>query len=383
MGCSACAQVCPRNAIEMRVDPEGFRYPAVDHDVCIHCDLCSSACPMDRKEHQKKSSAVQAFAAINMDAQIRDKSSSGGIFTIIAESILADGGVVFGAAFSEDFRCVIHKAAESKEELEALRGSKYLQSRIGNTYQQTKDFLETGRRVLFTGTPCQIAGLHGFLKKTYPNLFTLDVICHGVPSPLVWEKYIEYHEKKAGEKIQQVHFRMKKPSWQDFSLQLLFGNGREYRKKHNDDMYMRCFLQNVDLRPSCYACKFKLDDMEAGCTLGDFWGIGGILTEADYQKGVSLVLLRTEKGNALFSGVMDKLWIREVDVDQALAGNTAAVKSVTVPDKRSEFMEGLQRMPPETLFYTYGQPRISKRIKRVIRGLLSNVKRICRKVIYR
>lgn len=383
MGCSACVQVCPRNAIEMRVDPEGFQYPVVDYDACVHCDLCSSVCPIDRKVQKEKRQNLQAYAAVNMDAQMLDRSSSGGIFTIIAESILADGGVVFGAAFSEDFRCVNHIAIESKEELEALRGSKYLQSSIGNTYRQTKDYLETGRKVLFTGTPCQIAGMYGFLKKSYTNLYTLDVICHGVPSPLAWEKYLEYHEKKAGEKILQAYFRIKNPSWKEFSLQLLFCNGKEYRKKHYNDMYMRCFLKNLDLRPSCYACKFKLDDMKADCTLGDFWGIEGVLPEAAYQKGVSLVLVRTEKGNALLSGVMDKLWIQKVDVPQALAGNPAAVKSVAVPEKRSEFMEDLQRMPPDMLFRTYGQPNIYKRIKRLIHSLLFNIKRICRKVVYR
>ncbi|NLZ52236.1 MAG: 4Fe-4S dicluster domain-containing protein, partial [Thermoanaerobacteraceae bacterium] len=206
MGCYACKNICSLNCITMQSDNEGFWYPKVNYENCTKCGKCINVCPiMNQKEFENK---PQGFACINRDENIRLESSSGGIFTLIAEQVIEDGGVVFGAAFNEKFQ-VEHSYIEVQEELYKFRGSKYVQSKIGETYNQAKKFLEMQRKVLFTGTPCQIAGLKSFLGRPYENLFCIDIVCHGVPSPYVWEKYIKYREKKAGSTTQRIAFRRK------------------------------------------------------------------------------------------------------------------------------------------------------------------------------
>lgn len=189
--------------------------------------------------------------------------------------MIVDDGVVFGASFNNNFE-VEHTCVELKQELEKLRGSKYVQSRIGNTYEQTNQLLKSGRKVIFTGTPCQVAGLKSYLGKTYDNLLSVDFICHGVPSPGVWKKYVDYRQKKAGSVIQRISFRRKYKGWKRYSVSFLFENNKEYRETLDKDLYMRAFLKDVCLRPSCYACKFKSIYRQSDITLADFWGIQNI-----------------------------------------------------------------------------------------------------------
>ena len=269
-GCHACANACPKNCISMVSDEEGFWYPQVNKEKCIDCGLCEKVCPIIHKWQSDDSLTTTAMAAINLNEEIRLKSSSGGIFTLIAEKIIDQGGVVFGAAFSDDFKSVQHICVDNIADLDKLRGSKYVQSKIGDTYKQAKEYLDSGRKVLFSGTPCQIGGLYSYLRKPYENLLTQDIICHGVPSPMVWEKYVEEHERKISSKANKVTFRNKKNGWKAYSVFIGFENRKQYLKEHSADMYIKAFLSDICLRPSCFDCQFKGIKRHADITLTDF-----------------------------------------------------------------------------------------------------------------
>jgi len=338
-GCHACANTCPKNCIQMTSDDEGFWYPQVDKEKCIDCGLCEKVCPIMHKWEPNENSKTTAMAAINLNDEIRLKSSSGGIFTLIAEEIINQGGVVFGACFADDFRSVHHICVDNIDDLEKLRGSKYVQSKIGDTYKLAKDFLDSGRKVLFTGTPCQIGGLYSYLRKPYDSLFTQDIICHGVPSPMVWEKYVEEREKKATSTTQRMFFRHKKYGWKTFAVLFEFTNKTAYVKKLHKDPYMRAFLTNSCLRPSCYKCSFKSIQRQADITLADFWGIQNVLPEMDDDKGTSLLLVHSNKGEQLIQAIKTDIKYSAVSVDTVPKYNPAVCNSVSIGKYRQQYMQ--------------------------------------------
>ena len=256
-GCHACFNVCPVNAIEMKEDEKGFKYPIIDKEKCVNCGLCDKVCPI--KEKVCISNEPVAYAAYNKDEEIRKESSSGGIFTLLAEKILEKQGIVFGAIFDDNFH-VIHTYIDSKKQLEKLRGSKYVQSTIGDCYKIAKQYLEEDKYVLFTGTPCQIEGLRSYLQKDYKKLYTQDIICHGVPSPKVWEKYMEYRKNKDKEIPQKIYFRNKDNGWKRYNVKFKYKQG-EYKNRQSKDVYMQAFLRDISLRDSCYHCNFKKKNM--------------------------------------------------------------------------------------------------------------------------
>lgn len=294
-GCSACASVCPRHCITMLEDSEGFLYPQVDEESCVNCGLCEKVCnelnPYDTRE------PLQVLAAINKDEKVRQKSSSGGIFHLLAEKTIREGGVVFGARFDENWQVVIDYA-EDMEGVEAFMGSKYVQARMGKAYADAKRFLNEGRKVLFSGTPCQVAGLHKFLRKPYDNLLSVDLICHGVPSPKVWRVYLE-EVVKQGQSISCVEFRNKEKGWKKFSFFLRYngvGKTVSMLSPFTENHYMKAFLSDIILRPSCYECKARGCSSQSDITIADFWGIETLLPEMDDDKGTSLVLVNTNAG---------------------------------------------------------------------------------------
>jgi len=369
-GCYACLNICPEQCISMNTDDEGFWYPVVDNKSCIECGLCVKVCPLINKAEY--SNAPIAYACINNALDIRLESSSGGIFTLIAEQIMASGGIVFGARFDDNFN-VVHDYVETKEDLNSLRGSKYLQSKIRETYKEVEKNLKQGRNVLFSGTPCQIAGLNSFLRKTYDNLFTVDIICHGVPSPLVWHKYIEHREEIAGSKTREIAFRRKDEGWRQFSISFIFSNGKEYIKSYKNDLYMRAFLKDICLRPSCYNCQFKTLNRDSDITLADFWGIQNILPEMDDDKGTSLIFVNSKKGQEMLEKTKSSMTFKEVDINEAVSYNSAAIKSARYNPKRGDFFRDLDRMSFEHLVKKYCSDPVLTRIKRKIKLIIRSI----------
>lgn len=352
-GCSACANICPKGCIEMHADEEGFLYPYVDLSKCVNCGLCEQACPVIHNFYNDSAYYPVGYAAINQNEDIRVASSSGGVFSLLAEKIIIDGGVVFGAALSEDCQTVFHIKADELSEISKLRGSKYIQSSIGDVYIQVRDALEKGRKVLFTGTPCQVEGLHSYLRKEYGNLFCMDFICHGVPSPRVWKKYIEFREKKDGSAIKQAFFRHKEYGWKRFALLFIYTNGTTYVKKHGDDLYMRAFLQNYCLRPSCYHCRFRKLNRISDITVADYWGIYRQYPDIDDDKGVSLVMVHTDKGKTLLQEISTSAKLISVDTRKALEENRAMTESPCMNKARKNFMENLDKMDFDKLVRKY------------------------------
>lgn len=295
-GCEACAQICPKHCITMKSDHEGFAYPEVDRQKCVDCGLCERVCPMhDKPLHSVV--PIQTLAAINTDEDVRYKSSSGGLFSMFAERTIQHGGVVFGAEYDTDWT-VVHAKAETLKELSRFRGSKYMQSRIGSTFREVKRILQSGREVLFSGTPCQVAGLKKFLGKEYANLLTVDCVCHGVPSPTVWQSYLKSVSKNTKD-VSAVNMRCKSHGWKSYRMKIVGRNGEVLVDEPFDcNPFMKAFLRDMILRPACYSCPFKEGRAGSDITLGDFWGIEHIDPSVDDDRGTSLLLVNTDLGKS-------------------------------------------------------------------------------------
>lgn len=339
-GCSACASVCPRHCITMVEDSEGFLYPQVDEEACVNCGLCEKVCnelnPYDTRE------PLQVLAAINKDDEVRRKSSSGGIFHLLAEKTIREGGVVFGARFDENWQVVIDYAEDMKD-VEAFMGSKYVQARMGKAYADAKRFLNEGRKVLFSGTPCQVAGLHKFLRKPYDNLLSVDLICHGVPSPKVWRAYLE-EVVKQGQSISCVEFRNKEKGWKKFSFFLSYngvGKTVSMLSPFTENHYMKAFLSDIILRPSCYECKARGCSSQSDITIADFWGIETLLPEMDDDKGTSLVLVNTNAGKIAVD--VTKVTMSSSTYECVKRFNPACCYSPKVHPKRKMFFMNFEK----------------------------------------
>lgn len=359
-GCYACYNICPKSCLAMNSDNEGFWYPKVDNKNCIQCKKCIKVCPIINKTTVYNEPF--SYACYNKDNNIRFESSSGGIFTLVAEEIIKNGGVVFGAGFDGDFN-VKHSYVETIEELHRFRGSKYVQSSIGDAYKQSESFLKQGRLVLFSGTPCQIGGLKSYLGTEYSNLFCIDIVCHGVPSPKVWKKYVSFRVNKSGTPIQNITFRLKNKGWKRYSVSFRFKNSREYCETFYKDLFMRAFLKDICLRPSCYQCKFKTLHRQSDITLADFWGIQNIFPEMDDDKGISLIFVNNTKGQIMFEEIKNKIIFKEVDIKQAVKYNPSAIKSADYNSNRNNFFEKLDELPFDVLIKKFCNDGIFERSK--------------------
>lgn len=347
-GCTSCEQICPRQCISMVSDEEGFLYPRVDIEECIGCKLCEKACPSLAALEDRY--PIKAYAAICTEEDIRSQSSSGGVFTLLAESVINQGGVVFGARFDESWQ-VVHAKAERVEDLSFFRGSKYVQSKMGNCYAEARECLKKGRNVMFVGTPCQIAGLHHFLGKPYEKLLTVDFICHGVPSPAVWRWYIDrksseiarkslkgmfYYWRNRSNFVSDVEFREKTYGWKQFSM-VIKTKGKTYSERHFNDPYMKAFLDNYSLRLSCYSCKMKYGRSHSDITIADFWNVHRVTEHFDDDGGTSLVLANSSKGLKLFQQM--RCNSKEVDFNDAIQYNRAWSIPYEKNDKREYFFQ--------------------------------------------
>lgn len=338
----------------MEQSRDGFLYPIIYDKNCVNCGTCKESCPINRSQVERtgKSGMPKAFAVINKNEATRMDSSSGGIFTLLAEVVIAEGGIVFGARFDNDFS-IVHNYAEDIEKLADFRGSKYAQSKIDNSYKNAKRFLEEGRKVLFTGTPCQIGGLKVFLNKKYENLICVDIICHGVPSPKVWQKYIEFREKFAGAKTANIAFRRKNYGWMQYSLSFFFKNCSEYSENFKNDLFMKAFLKNLCLRKSCHVCSFKTINRISDITIADFWGIQKIEPGMFDDKGTSLVLLQSLKGQDIFDRIKPNTNFLEVNCKKSLEFNPAAFRSCEEHKKREQFLKNIDKLPFDKLVNKY------------------------------
>ncbi len=335
-GCSACFAVCPKDAIEMCPDEHGFLHPCIDAAKCISCGLCEKICPV---LHPGKPDAnPTAYAARTKDLALRLASSSGGIFTELAKTVLAKGGVVFGCILEKGTVKAIHAKAESLDELAAMRGSKYVQSDLRGTLREAKAELEKDRAVLFSGTPCQIAGLHAFLGRTHDNLLTVEVICHGTPAPEVFEKFKREEERRANSALMTIAFRNKTYSWKRCSLVSSFADTNEHWVDLYSHPFMKAFLADLCLRKSCHACQSREGRSGADFTIADFWGIENVSPELDDDKGTSLVICHTEKAREIWAAVSDALDVRKVACAEAVKFNPSYHRNPLVPRRRDWFM---------------------------------------------
>lgn len=364
-GCSACLNVCPKHCISMEQDEEGFLYPKVNEADCVNCGLCESVCPFVKTEPVRLAKPI-SYAVKIKDSEIRERSSSGGIFSALASKVLSENGVIYGAALRDDKKSVQHIRVDSYEELDPLRTSKYLQSEMTDVYKQVLADLNVEKKVLFSGVPCQINGLRLFLRKEYENLICVEVICHGVPSPALWRKYVEYLEKKYDANIQDVNFRSKKHGWNKFGLAVK-GNTIMQYKSIDDDPYMKMFLRDYCLRPSCYGCNAKKLESMADLTIADFWGISNVVPDFNDDTGVSLVLLQSQKGINIFNEVKNQTEYCEVDFDKAIKCNPAYAVSAKRPTQRDTFFIDMNKVDFQALEKKYVTDSFKTKLKRFIK----------------
>ena len=352
----------------MLSDEHGFLHPYVDSALCTECGRCTRVCPvLHRPVVNPEPTAIACRAH---DDGLRAASSSGGVFSLLALRTLDAGGVVFGAVFGCNLD-VVHEGVEVDAGLARLRGSKYVQSSLGDVYAQVKALLDEGRAVLFSGTPCQVSGLRSFLGRESPNLLCVDMVCHGVPSPVVWRHYLRWLETRLGEQATSASFRNKDGGWRGYSVVVGFSNGSEYRSSARQDPFVRAFLGDVCLRPSCYACEFKGLQRSSDVTLADFWGVEHVVPDLDDDRGTSLVLVHGDAGQAALDDVMPLMDVRPVLADEALQYNPSAVRSASRNPKTEAFYRDLEAMPFDKLVRRYTRPSFARRV----RGLVGRVVR--------
>lgn len=341
-GCTACYNSCTPDAITMECDEEGFLYPRIDKERCIECGICENTCPI-LKDHKRKYLNPIVYAGWNKDEQVRINSTSGGVFSALAEEILERDGVVVGAYYDEDFT-VKHGMIEKIEDIPTLRQSKYTQSKLDNIFKDIKKRLDDKQLVLFCGTPCQSAGLQNYLKKSYNELFCCDFICRGVTSPKVYKKFLRDIAEKQETRVKKVQFKNKDYGWNQFSTKLIFENDTTYQKDRYEDYYMRGYLKhNLYLRPSCHECEFKKLPRVSDVSLGDFWGVGNYGKHLDNDCGTSVILVNSEKGIKLVDMISERLYLEQRELDEVLKGNVCLLNSAEEGKQRNYFFENISK----------------------------------------
>lgn len=373
-GCTACVSSCPQHCMKMEKDIDGFGYPVVTClERCIECGCCERACPLSR-EKVGQIHVPAIYAAYSVEEEIRRESSSGGIFTECACWILQQKGVVYGAEYNENFQ-VQHCFVENKENLKKLRGAKYAESDLGEIFSDILERLKNGQKVLFSGTPCQVAGLKSFLGKEYDDLYCIDFVCHGVSSPMAWEEYVRYRSEQdnSGKMPQAINLRAKDTGWSKYQYSNIFEykNGKKHSVLSADSLYMKLFVGDYISRLSCSNCQFKGYSRVSDITLGDFWGIWDIDLEMDDNRGTSVVFVQSPKGESLWSAIGGTIKYKEMLPEQASRQNPSILVSSKSNPNRNETLEKIREGHIAECESLFMQPqicmfdRIKGKIKRI------------------
>ncbi len=351
-GCTACYNICPKKAISMKEDEEGFLYPNIDKSKCIDCGLCDRICPIKNKK--ENNIEPKAYSMRVKDKEILKRSTSGGFFTPLAKYVLDNSGIVFGVGYDDKFN-VVHKEINKIDDIKELVGSKYVQSYLGDTFKRVKDYLDKGKIVLFSGTPCQIEGLRKYLDKEYDNLIIMDLICHGTPSAKLWKKYITYQEKKYKSKIQKAYFRNKTYGYHSGTMKLVFENGKVYYGSARVDFMLKSFFKEISSRPSCYNCNFKSRKHNSDFTVFDCWHISNYVKNIkDDDKGYTNVIVNSKKAQQILEKIKDNITLYEVDLNEIIRLDGSMVENSTKPhEKRFEFYRSLDNVEIEETIQKY------------------------------
>jgi coenzyme F420-reducing hydrogenase beta subunit len=344
-GCGSCAGACPVGCLSMKADAEGFFYPHIDASQCRVCGKCKAVCPVINPPAEvADQNEPEVYAAWSLDGEARYESTSGGVFTELAKFVLQQGGCVAGARYN-DSHLVEHAMISRIEEIALLRQSKYIQSEMNNIYREVQEALQSGRQVLFVGTPCQCAGLRSFLEKPYEKLILCDFICRGVNSPKVYSKYLEELESKYGSRVKQVWFKNKTYGWNKFGTKIIFEDGQEYFGGRDEDPFMYGYIKkdlNLYMRPSCGQCEFKGIKRPVDITLGDFWGVKLEKSNDSTDGGVSMVILHSIKGRQVFNNLKPRLYYEKHTLEEALPHNTCLLNSAGQSELRPSFWKGIE-----------------------------------------